>query len=486
MRCTSAIRLPACTLLILGLVCGLAGAAECGADSGIDDINSGNCSTWSTLLSNNDSTVTCNITVTSGALNLINATIRMGSGKYINVKSGATMNVTDGSNITRDSGNYHFNYENGSRGNLSASIIEYSYKLDIATANNITITGCTIRNNQNHGIHLTSTSGYVNITDCTIANTVLQHGIFIESSQDNILRNNSLNNNSGDYSLYVTGDYDQEIDTTNKVNGGTVYYRYNESDTITDPNIGHVTIANCSDLWFTGCRIHNGDGVRIVGYSSSGISGSTIENNTMYGIRFESTSWNNITSVTIKNNTEQGVYFADSSNNTINDSHILDNSKRGIYSVGSSSYNRIINNSIINNSLGIYLDGNGDNNLTDNNISENRGCGIQLGSGSGDHLSKHNILHNNTIQSNNATGIVFYTDYNRLTENNISDNRDFAFTFYSDSGTYFYYNYIWRNNTANGEEVNYYYNEHDIPIDSKYLSASMVLFVRLPQCDSDI
>jgi parallel beta-helix repeat protein len=451
MRCTSAILLPACTLLILGLVCGLAGAAEYGADSGIDDITDLNCSIWSTLLSNNGSTVTCDINVNSGALNLINATIRMGSGKYINVKSGATMNVTDGSNITRDSGNYYFNYESGSRGNLSASIIEYSYKLDIATANNITITGCTIRNNQNHGIHLTSTSGYVNITDCTIENTVLQHGIFIESSQNNILRNNSLNNNRGDYSLYVTGDYDQEIDITNTVNGGKVYYRCNESETITDPNIGHATIADCTNLWFTGCTIHNGDGVRIVGSSSSGISGSTIENNT-----------------------EQGVYFVDSSNNTINDSHILDNSKQGIYSTGSSSCNRIINNSIINNGIGIYLDGNGDNNLRDNNVSENGGYGIQLGSENGDHLSEQNILHNNNVQSNNATGIVFYTNCNRLTENSISDNRDFAFALYSDSSTYFYYNYIWRNNTANGEEVNYYHNERDITLDSKYLSASNV------------
>jgi parallel beta-helix repeat protein len=437
------------------MMCGVAEAETYGEGSGIDDIDTGNCSTWSTLLSNNDSTVTCDIDVKSGALNLINATIRM-DGNSIWVRNGATMNVTDGSTITRyDSGNYGFNYETNSSGKLNDSTVKYSSKLQIATENNITITNCTIRNNQNYGIHLTSTSGYVNITDCTIANTVQHHGIFIESSQGNILRNNSLNNNSGNYSLYVTGDYDQDIDTTNKVNGGTVYYRYNTNGTITDTNIGHITIVDCNNLSFTGCTIHDGDGVRIRGVSSNvSISGSKIENNT-----------------------KQGIYFADSSNNLINDSHILDNNEEGIFSKGSgSNNNRIINNRIINNSKGIHLTGNGYNNITDNNVSANRDHGIQLGSGSGSgaHLSTDNILHNNTVKFNNGTGIRFHTNYNRLTENNMSDNGEFAFALYQESSIYYYQNYIWRNNTANGEEVNYYYNEHDMTLDSKHLSASNV------------
>ncbi|KAB3541866.1 MAG: hypothetical protein C5617_008955, partial [ANME-2 cluster archaeon] len=375
-------------------------------------------------------------------LNLINATIRMGNGSSINVETGATMNVTSASTITHDSGYYNFNYKSGSRGNLSASTIEYSYRLQIATKNNITITDCNISNNQNHGIHLTSTSGYVNITDCTIANTVLQHGIFIESSKNNILRNNSLNNNNNDYSLYVTGDYDQDIDTTNTVNGGLVYYNYSDSGTITgENNIGHVTIANCSDLWFTGCTIHNGDGVRIVGSSSSGISGSTIENNAKHG-----------------------VYFTDSGNNTINDSHILDNIGNGILSDGTSNYSRIINNSIINNGAGIYSTGNGNNNITDNNVSKNSGDGICIGS----YIVQisGNTLRNNTILSNNGTGVTFYSDNNDLSENTISGNLDIALQFV---GLY-YNNYIWRNNTANGEEVNYYYDEHNKILDPKYLS----------------
>jgi parallel beta-helix repeat protein len=428
----------ACALLI----CGMAGAV----DYGTITVTSTNCAEWSTNLSNNVSTVTGGINVeTDALLNLSNATIRM-DGNSITVKSGATMNVTNGSNITRDdSGYYSFNYELGSYGRLNDSIVEYSNELKIQTINNITIDNCTIRNNWDYGIYLTSTSRYVNITDCMINNTVQNHGIFIESSQGNTLRSNSLNNNSGDYSLYVTGDYDQDIDTTNTVNGGKVYYNYADSDTtITDTNIGHVTIVNCSNLWFTDCTIHNGDGVRIIESSSNGMSGSTI-----------------------KNNTGQGVYFADSSNNTINDSYILDNSEQGIYSTGSSSYNSIINNSIINNSAGIHLVGSGYNNITDNNVSENTGDGICIGSAN--YHPDDNIIRNNTIRSNSGTGVTFYSKNNRLSENNISDNTNLAFQLVGDRNDK-YHNYIWRNNTANGKEVNYYYNEHDLLIESKHLS----------------
>ena len=60
-----------------------------------------------------------------------------------------------------------------------------------------------------------------------------------------------------------------------------------------------------------------------------------------------------------------------------------------------------------------------------------------------------------------------------MTENKISDNGNLAFALYNEMSEYFYYNYIWRNNTANGEEVNYYYGESNIAIE-KHLVAPNV------------
>ena len=169
--------LVACTCLagLFLIFCGVAGAVTYGSGSGIEGIDSVvDGSYWSTLLSNNVSDVTVNVVVSNDAVlnlvdatitmrqitvqdnavvNLINTTINMGNyniyvqgngtldlsnsmikmynGRYINVNSGATMNVTDGSTITRRYSNhyYYFNYYSGSFGYVNDSTIEYGRRL---------------------------------------------------------------------------------------------------------------------------------------------------------------------------------------------------------------------------------------------------------------------------------------------------------------------------------------------------------------------
>ncbi|OYT63195.1 hypothetical protein B6U67_03270, partial [Methanosarcinales archaeon ex4484_138] len=255
------------------------------------------------------------------------------------------------------------NSNNNTLENISITREQYSSPdhdaVHVESSFNNTLRNFTIAGSSNlQGIYVDS-SDNTTISNSTI-NGSSGYGINIISSQNNILRSNSLTN-IANYSLYVTGNYNNDIDVTNTVNGGRVYYNYTDSNvTIVDANIGHVTIVDCSNLWFDSSIIHNGDGVRIIGASSNvSIRDSTIENNTMYGINFESTSQNNITSVTIENNTKYAVYLVDSSKNTINDSYILNNKNYGIFSVGSTANNNIINNSITNNSIGVYLDANG-------------------------------------------------------------------------------------------------------------------------------
>ena len=496
-------------------------------------ITSGNDTQWSTNLSNNVSDVAGNIVVDSGAvLNLENATIYMNSTsamRLITVHNNGKMNI-NGSLVTlKDTASldyYNWTYEYGSMGNVTNTIIKFciqdkgfeietskavslfnvtfdhgkdscsSYAIFLNSSGNTCIRNCTINcsstNLYKYGIYMQDSSN-CNLSNNTITNCD-DDGIYIGTSKSISLFNNILTNNkrainiysscdntlkyntminSSDYNLYITGDYDQEIDTTNTVNGGSVYYRYSTNGTFSNTNIGHITIANCSDLLFTNCTIHNGDGIRIIGSSSNvSITNSDIENNTMYGINFELTALNNISNITIKNNTKQGIYLNNSGNNTISNSHILNNSDEGVYSKGSSSYNQIINNSITNNLVGIHLIGNGYNNLTDNNISDNHGNGVNLGT-TGHYDSGYNILHNNTILSNNDSGIYFYTSYNNLTNNNISGNNEYAI-FFMEISTKYLKNYILRSNTANGEQINYYYNENGITVESKYLTASNI------------
>ncbi|RZB29225.1 MAG: hypothetical protein AEth_01367 [Candidatus Argoarchaeum ethanivorans] len=393
----------------------------------------------------------------SNNINVINSTINSVIDHGIYIQNSNYCNISE-NNVT-DSGDYGIFMQSSENSTLLSNDLACNRDgMNLKSSTNNTLTGNTITDSSEYGINITS-------------------------SHSSILKSNDIIN-STDYNLYVKGNYDQDIDTTNEVNGGRVYYNCTDSNvTITDADIGHVTIVDCSDLWFTGCTIHNGDGIRIIGSSSNvSIRSSTIENNTVYGINLESTSWNNITSVIIENNTKQGFYLAGSSNNIINDSDILNNNNYGVHSEGSSSYNHVNYNNITNNTKGgICLDGAGHDDITHNNVSKNRGDGgICIGTYYYSSLSTQNTIANNTILSNNNTGIGAYTNYNYLSNNTISSlsgHYALKVSYVRNS----FYNHIWRNNTANGEQINYYYDEHDKItelgdniIENKYLFASNV------------
>ena len=55
-------------VVLFVMLCGVAGAVTYDQYSGIRDINAGNCSTWSTLLSNGDNTVNTYIVINNGAV----------------------------------------------------------------------------------------------------------------------------------------------------------------------------------------------------------------------------------------------------------------------------------------------------------------------------------------------------------------------------------------------------------------------------------
>lgn len=538
----------ACWILIL---CGVAEAATYGSTSGIGNINSANCSYWSTVLSNNDSRVSTTINVNSGSLNLSNATISMDSGYSMNVKSGATMNVTNGSRITRYSGNYYFNYESGSYGYLDNSTINYSYQLEIASNQNLKIYNTTILDNVNYGIYLTSTSGNVNITNSNITNSATgTYSIYIYSSGKNILRGNNINGTLRN--LYVEGNYSNDIDTSNRVNGGNVYYRYNSNGVfIEGDNIGHITLYNSSNVSVkNNTLVTNGDGIRLIsssnnvtidentlnnsnyygidltssranitnntittsdltaislsvsdnnnltnntvsgggsgaygimlssshnnrlinntvtgtgsGYDGIALSSSNYNiliNNTLtyssstYGISLSSSSYNNISNNTVRNKNTDGIYLGASSNyNTISYNDITSNSWEGITIY--SSHNTILNNIFSSNSGdGLTILSGSNNSVSNNNISLNAQNGIKVGSAG-------NRFSDNILTNNFENGIYIQTAGSNFSNNTITTGTSAGYGLYIDFGQYD--NYIYQNNTVNGEKIYYYFNNSTI------------------------
>jgi parallel beta-helix repeat protein len=451
------------------MLCEVAGAVEYNSSSGIDNINTANCSYWSTVLSNNNSIVNATINVNSGALNLSNATIRMYSDKYIYVKSGATMNVTNGSTVTRYSDNYFFIYLSGSYGYLNNSTIEYSYQFQIDTKNNLKIDNTTIRNNRDMGVHLTSSSGNVNIINSKITNSATgTDSIFIESSGNNILRGNNINGTVRN--LYVTENYSNDIDTSNRVNGGKVYYRYNSTDvSIEGDKVGHITLYNSSNVSIlNNTLVADGDGIRL----NNSINNVTIDNNTIYnsnyygidltssranitnnniitsdltaisisssdnskitnntvsgggstalGIQLSSSNNNNLINNTVIGSGYNGIELLSSNNNTLVSNILTYNSTQYGIKLSYSSSNNITNNTVKSKTLGgLYLsDSSNYNTIIYNNISYNTGgtgVGIEISS------SYNNIL-NNIILSNPGGGITISSSHNNILNNTILSN----------------------------------------------------------------
>ncbi len=542
-----------CWIVMFVMLCGVAGAVTYTATSGINNITSVNCSYWSTVLSNNDSIVDSDINVNSGSLNLSNAIIRMYNGKYIYVKINATMNVTNSSNITHNSGNYYFNYESGSYGDLDNSTIEYSYQLQIATNKNLNINNTTIRNNVNYGIYLTSTSGNVNITNSSITNSATgtdTYSIYIYSSGNNILRGNNINGTVRN--LYVTGNYSNDIDTSNRVNGGKVYYSYNSNGVaIEGDNVGHITLYNSSNVSiYNNTLVANGDGIRLISssnnvtidkntlytsnyygidltssranitnntittsettaisissYDNSNITNNTVSggsaasgiklsssnnnrlinntvtgtgsssgydgielsssnynsligNNLTYsggynGIKLGSSSYNNLTNNTVKSKSMEGVNLISGNYNTIIYNDIRSNSGAGI--AISSSYNNILNNIFSSNSgVGVNILSGTNNSISNNNISLNSQNGIAV-------VSAGNFFSNNILTNNVDNGIYIQIDDNTFSNNTITMGAGAGYGLYIDFGQYD--NYIYQNNTVNGEKIYYFYNNNMI------------------------
>ena len=122
------------------------------------------------------------------------------------------------------------------------------------------------------------------VTNNTIINNV--HGVYVPSD-DNILRENKINGNKYGFicTLYARiAGQDNDIDTTNVVNGKSIHYLVNRTNLdinpSTFPDIGYLGLVNCSNVTVQGLTLTgNGEGIMISGCTNCSIEGNTIKDN---------------------------------------------------------------------------------------------------------------------------------------------------------------------------------------------------------------
>ena len=312
----------------------------------------------------------------------------------------------------------------GSSNNLTNNIASNNgYGIFLRGSSNI-ITNNTITSNNRNGIELFYTS------DNTLTNNIITsnnwYGIELYRTSNNTLVNNRMSDNK--YNFWVYGSelshYIQNIDTSNKVNGKSIYYWINEQNQQVPSDAGYVGIVDSTNITMKDLILtNNGHGVLLAYSTDSRIENINTSNNS-HGI-YLWRSFNNTLSNNIALNNQYGIRLVVSSNNTLINNRMSDN-KYNFWVYGSelSHYIQNIDTSNKVNGKPIYywVD------KQDQQIPNNAGyVGI---------VNCTNITVRNVTLTNNSQGVLlFHSTGSRIENITASNNYYGVYLFRSSSDT---------------------------------------------------
>jgi len=341
----------------------------------------------------------CVVPAASSLINLSNNDISNSVGPAVDVGAGST-NVTIRDNLIHDFGTVGIQ-DDGNSINccfINNTVEKGQYGIYLAPnigtllcPANITVNNNLVNECSKFGIVVTGDTRDCNITDNTVQNC--PYGIALEMDETallapvgNLIDGNILSNDNGTNILYVgsleigqnqesytnvfrgnnmtnfgyhnlmvwgynLASFMQDIDSSNTVNGKSIYYLTNQSNLELDPsklpNAGSLALVNCAnvtvrDFDFTG----NNDGLLLAGSTDCTLTDLTLANNQLYlfnqsnpsiygGLTLFNSTGNTVLDCRICNNT-CGVWLSWSSNsNTFYHNAFVDNDHQVISDIDS-------------------------------------------------------------------------------------------------------------------------------------------------------
>jgi len=233
------------------------------------------------------------------------------------------------------------------------------------------------------GVKIT-TSYHTYLFNNTISNTDMGVVLYIYGgiSFGNVtMRNNTLLNNYFNFYPHIddtgtnSAGLDNDIDTSNTVNGLKIYYLKNTSgQSFSDPSIGYFACINCYNITLSGVNLMgNSQGVFLYNTSDSLISGITARNN-RYGVMLQGCRNITISGSSLGPNYGTDLSLFDTNLTTIHGSNLTGATsltrKSGAWLYY--SYNNTFHsNNISANTYGVYIYGYSYNNTFYNNIFSN-------------------------------------------------------------------------------------------------------------------
>ena len=256
------------------------------------------------------------------------------------------------------SGNRSIYYSNASvslTGGIFSELILCN--ADGSTLSNITVSGSDTL--QNNGLLLIRTDNSV-VSSSNSSGSYL--GIYLRSSSNNTLANNTADSNIRGIFLYSDSNNNRVINNTANSNGHGLYVFYNSTNNTLANNTAN---SNARGIMLLSCADNNLTGNTA---NSNNESGIMVEYDPSFGIF---TRGNTFTSNTASGNTFYGIFLLSSSNNTYINNTANSNSL-GFYILSGSDNNVLTNNTAGSNSqYGIYINNSNTTNATNMHLYNN-------------------------------------------------------------------------------------------------------------------
>lgn len=251
------------------------------------------------------------------------------------------------------------------------------------------VTGNLITGNSKTGVFIERSSGCL-VMDNTIKDNVIT-GLNLWLSRNNTLHHNSISGSRWNFDA----DGNNDIDTSNLINGKPIYYLVGRSNLVIDEKsgAGAVYCISCRFITVKNLVINKTD----IGVLFDNTTNSRIENNRFYdnegGIVLSRSSNNYIIGNNVNNSLENGILIAYSSDkNTIRRNAASFSMKSGL--AVESSWNNVVTSNILSNNgiHGISVTNSGMNSIEWNRGSNNAGEGLFITPQNKDNEVKNNSL----------------------------------------------------------------------------------------------
>ncbi|MFX0114929.1 MAG: nitrous oxide reductase family maturation protein NosD [Candidatus Hodarchaeota archaeon] len=344
----------------------------------------------------------------------------------------------------------NFVYKNGISGVHILGNIETNVEGNAIEGN--IISGNELHSNLGSGIFLENTEKNKIMDNPYIFNNA-EDGVSLFDSNDNSITNNAISGN-GDDSIAMQVLSDRSSPNLMRGIGHGIYLDPSDNNEIR----GNTVINN------------DGSGVALVDSNYNTISDNTIEGNGYgslamqalsdrsppslmrgigHGIYLDPSDSNEISGNTVIDNAVDGIYLYDSDANTVSDNEVSGNGANGLHvhneadpnSEGNAIGNTITLNNIHNNlESGVFLENTDKNTISDNSICDNGPSSISgtmrvlsdrsrprlmRGIGHGIYLdpSEYNTISNNLVKNNDGSGVALAdSNYNTISDNTIEGN----------------------------------------------------------------